>query len=412
MAHQLDGGAVGTPWRSLTVGQMWDMVKDHDEAPGWAEAVGWRRTFELVDYHYSRLQQYRDVLAERLPPERNEAAGAFLAKVDTLMSSMVEMRDAAAANGPALTGITAGMSEAKTKLGPVYEKWAANKSEINGNGQGSASGNGTPAPAPAPSPISPTEQENLKAQAVSIMSALAAETVQSKAAMRTPAPYELPIPSFDPLIPVPGASTALESGSAEQILGRRYAAGQSAGPQLATRSIQIASSNTSPTSEPAPRPVAATAPIDKPGQSDAHLIELAATPTPTLPPRNNSAVHSDGSASVERVPADARFASRHDGSGDQQLDEQWTRSLEPTLSPHGATQEPESQLQSSNRSIEPTALVGGATNGPRGMSRRRSGCCFDETDEQWPVNSGVDPVIAPHERCRHFDPGPALGLSP
>ncbi|OLB78599.1 MAG: hypothetical protein AUI14_12745 [Actinobacteria bacterium 13_2_20CM_2_71_6] len=51
-----------TDWSTMTVGQMWDVLTDFDRAPATEQTAGWNRTFELLDYHRVRLEEYRDML--------------------------------------------------------------------------------------------------------------------------------------------------------------------------------------------------------------------------------------------------------------------------------------------------------------------------------------------------------------
>src|SRR2546430_15359402 len=51
-----------TDWSTMTVGQMWDVLTDFDRAPATEQTAGWNRTFELLDSHRVRLEEYRDML--------------------------------------------------------------------------------------------------------------------------------------------------------------------------------------------------------------------------------------------------------------------------------------------------------------------------------------------------------------
>src|SRR2546429_2983643 len=92
-----------TDWPRLPLGQMWDTLDGQDTGQGTAQSAAWTRTFELLDYHHLRVTEYRARLAEKWRPETSPAAAAFFARVDQMLESIQAMRDAALANGPALS---------------------------------------------------------------------------------------------------------------------------------------------------------------------------------------------------------------------------------------------------------------------------------------------------------------------
>src|SRR5205814_3286770 len=184
-----DRDRVVTDWSRLAVGQMWDTLDGQDTEPGTAQSAAWTRTFELLDYHHLRVTEYRARLAEKWHPETSSAAATFFARVDQMLESIQAMRDAALANGPALSHIVASLAEAKARLEPVHQQWQADQAKLAAYNPAPAVP-GTPSPSPGPPPVSASRQQQLHSQAIAIMSTLAAHTVEAETAMRAPDEYQ------------------------------------------------------------------------------------------------------------------------------------------------------------------------------------------------------------------------------
>jgi hypothetical protein len=173
-----------TDWSGMTPSRMWELIKDHDAEAATKQSAGWSLTWELLDHHHRRLEEYRDMLAARW---RGPAADAFLARVDGLLSSLNDTRRVALANDPVLPHLSASLTEAKSKLEPVKQQWEANQAKL-------AAAAAQPAvlrdrnPSLLPSP-SKAQQAQLHTQAVSIMTTLAQHTTEGYKALTMPAPY-------------------------------------------------------------------------------------------------------------------------------------------------------------------------------------------------------------------------------
>ena len=116
-----------TDWSSKTVSHMWELIKDHNEETATKQAAGWSSTWELLDHHHRRLEEYRTMLAERW---HGPAADAFLARVDGLLDSLSDMRRVALTNDPVLPHLSASLTEAKAKLEPVKRQWETNQAKL------------------------------------------------------------------------------------------------------------------------------------------------------------------------------------------------------------------------------------------------------------------------------------------
>jgi hypothetical protein len=405
MAPQPDGGhAADTNWSARTVGQMWNMVKDHNETLGWDQALAWMRTFELLDYHRLRIQAYRDLLVAKWPPERSPAAAAFLTQVDALLASLTQMRDAAMANGPALEQITAGISEARIKLASVHRDWAASQAKLDSyNQQVTMTKSGTPAPAPSPPPVPPGQQAALHAQAVTIMSVLGSQALESEAAMKRPPSYQPPTTEEAPL-------THLGSPSQRRADASRTSGGASLHPisSMAHDSTQSDGSMPSLTGAPVMYPPSNA------GTAEGHPAK------PFIPAQSIPA-----DRTVVPIPV-VQGAGADKGSTGRTTGFSTRRSLSPghIIRSSSPAAENERQLLApgapkvnavggligpatgeETAGVTNTAVGAGRATGHQRGKRQRA---YD-LDEQWCAHKGVPPVLMPPAEPGYHDPGPILG---
>src|SRR6266508_3645183 len=83
-----DYGGGSTAWTSYTVPQLMSFLQWEDDDLSWSQASTWQKTSELISYYQSELQQRRNELAAKWPPERSPAAQVFVQYVDDLLTSM------------------------------------------------------------------------------------------------------------------------------------------------------------------------------------------------------------------------------------------------------------------------------------------------------------------------------------
>ena len=398
-----------TDWSTMTVEQMWSMVGDHDSTAGWTQSTGWQRTFELLDQHHGRVKQYRDDLAAKWTSTPGSAAEAFLAKVDEMLDSMQKMRDAAMANGPAVSHINASLTEAQAKLAPVYQQWSANQAKLAG-GQPQPAAGPSPAPAPSPGPpaISPTQQSQLHAQAVTIMSALSRHTVEGTRAIKTPPPYEPPSSSpISQYEPDNFASTSAHSHSGASSSRSSTAA-------TGVPSAYDSDSRTSLSGAPSPglitRPAApplAGAPGSLGGPGVSPIGGIIGYVPPVLGVGGPLQPEGFRSGGPQRTSGAPRVNPRGGVIGGPQ---------EPTERSPGATSlrrvNPAGGVIGPKSGQEAGMVGGGPMGGGRlGDQRRRSRNAAYDTDDDWPVPTGVPPILLPPDEPIH-EPGPILGLNP
>jgi hypothetical protein len=321
--------------------------------------------------------------------------------VDEMLASMRTARDAALANGPALSHLTASLSEAKTKLEPVHQQWAANQAKLDAYHQSTTSSTGTPTTTPGVPPVQASQQNELHAQAASIMSTLASHTVEAQLAIRTPPPYEAPHGGkVDVVTPDPGSaasSRSRRSGTASP---------PSASPTTsshATPSGSTLSGSRRPTSEstnssiePGP-PRARTSGVEPSGR-------ILGYPTPI--PASGRATAFGGPSPEPNGGQGGRTTARNGiiGGPPSAVEE-----LRPVR--NGQRVNPVGGVIGSSTAQETGILGGPVGSGAAGGQRqRRRNPAYDSSD-QWPVRTGVPPVLLPPDEPVH-DPGPTLGQRP
>src|SRR3954451_22063027 len=220
-----------TDWSGMTPSRMWELIKDHDAEAATKQSAGWSLTWELLDHHHRRLEEYRDMLAARW---RGPAADAFLARVDGLLASLSDTRRVALTNDPVLPHLSASLAEAKAKLELVKRQWEANQAKL-------AASAARPAvlrdrnPSLSPDP-SKAQQAQLHAQAASIMTTLAQHTTEGYKALTMPTPYDPDKRSNDPGTPDPrptAGGSAQSGGSSSVVASSGVAPRHDAPPMLA-----------------------------------------------------------------------------------------------------------------------------------------------------------------------------------
>jgi len=115
---------VTSNWSALSVPELWALVAPIDTDPQWTHVAGWRQALELTTHHLERMAEYRSRIAAVWPPERNEAARAYLAKLDEMVASLQKICDAATANYETVRSVTAAVDMARIQLWLVNDEYA------------------------------------------------------------------------------------------------------------------------------------------------------------------------------------------------------------------------------------------------------------------------------------------------
>lgn len=177
-------GGCGT-WSSYTVPEIWSMLAYEDATLSVDQATAWNRTYDLLASHAQNLQTLRDNLAERWPPERNEASAVFLEYLDNLIDSVHPASFASSSNAVVLSDLLDTLEGAKEKLAPLHDQWQA------------AAASGTP---------DPKLQADLNTQAATIMSSTDVAVYQHGQRFVVPPEYEPPVGDYGtttPFMPTP-----------------------------------------------------------------------------------------------------------------------------------------------------------------------------------------------------------------
>ncbi|MFD0595775.1 hypothetical protein ACFQZ4_28555 [Catellatospora coxensis] len=138
---------------------------------------------ELAYLHKSRLQTYRERLAQAWPPESSDAAKAYLAKLDELILAVEDVARVSTQNHQYSRDIPAAFSEAERKLQPIREEYDRIDRALR-NGQ----------PTPLPSGQTPEKfLEGKLNEARGVMRGLSADLSLVRVGMAPPRPYLPPV---------------------------------------------------------------------------------------------------------------------------------------------------------------------------------------------------------------------------
>ncbi|MEV0458849.1 hypothetical protein [Catellatospora methionotrophica] len=178
-----DRAPAGTNWYGKSMQEMWDLTAGRQLAPHYTQASGWKRAGELAYLHKSRLQTYREKLAQAWPPESSDAAKAYLAKLDELIVAVEDVARVSTQNHQYSRDIPAAFYEAERKLQPIRDDY---------NRIDRAMRNGEPTPLPSGQTPEKYLQGKL-AEARDVMRGLSADLSLVRVSMAPPRPYLPPV---------------------------------------------------------------------------------------------------------------------------------------------------------------------------------------------------------------------------
>jgi len=204
MLEAAGGGGGGTPWELMSVETMYELVHSADTSKQWDIVGGWQKSAELVNEHRFQVQDYRDNLASAWPPERSAAAAAYLERLDQLIANLNETYEATLANHDALSAATGSIYQAQSQMDKIYQEYTKNKDLLSQQAASQQSSTATPTPSPGPSGdeplVAPGRQEELRQQAVTLMSSVSTDLAAAQLKIVTP-------PKYDPGLLVDDKST-------------------------------------------------------------------------------------------------------------------------------------------------------------------------------------------------------------
>ena len=213
------GGYTGTNWSAAPMATIWQAMHNQQTDNHWTLLGGWRRSADLVLQHISAVQNYRENLASAWPPEKSQAAAAYLGRLDNLLGQLRQTYDAAAANYDVFHAATQALTAARRDLEPLVREHQANASMLATFEQAQTR---APAPIrgaqPLRSPVEPTRQAELETRARAIMYGLSSELIAARTQLRQPPVYDpaniIEEPDVGPTHPTASSTRQLGAGTA------------------------------------------------------------------------------------------------------------------------------------------------------------------------------------------------------
>jgi hypothetical protein len=368
-------GGCGT-WSNFDVPTIWSMLAGETGTVSVEQATAWDRTYDLLASHAQNLQTLRDNLAERWPPEQNEASGVFLEYLDKLIGTVQPASYASSTNAVVLSDLVDTLSDARATVEPLHDQWQAAAAD-------------------------PRLQAELNTQAATIMSSTDVAVYQHGQRFVVPPEYEPPVDPIDSTRPFSTDNTSTPSSQVRPLTER--------------------------SSSPPMRSAGST---DSNGTDAPAILSSQAAAAQKSAPANFGVSRSSSFASTpvgrvlapggvigigpvrSTVPAYPRFTRpdtgqirpQHPGSA---------RTSNPTIEePAANSHSPRSGIGLANAGVtssgETNGAAGGLLGGVGGPRAQRRNQEQGEPYFEWRVETGVPAVLeAPAEATRH-DPGPGV----
>jgi hypothetical protein len=459
------GGGGGTPWESMTLEFMHQLIQNPDTDAQWKLASAWQKSADLLNEHKFQVQEYRDNLAAAWPPAKSAASSAYLDRLDQLIKNLADTYEASIANQTALSAATGSIYQAQVQMEKIYQEYSNNKTALDAYNakQAQQQSSSTPTPSPSPSgdepPIAPGRQEALRVQAATLLSGVSTDLAQAQAQIVKPTPYtEFPgkdekktirdgntytAPALPPIIAVPSGGTNTSTrptGTTAPFPTPSPTTAPVATPTTGTLQPGIVLGGTAPTLPTTTPGISPIAPVIPGGGGGGPL------PNPGLLPPTTGLLPGGTSPLTPNTPGIGRGSLGVPREGllrsGSSLPEGGMRAMAPggvigsvpsgrgvgQLGAGGARARRINPIGGVIGEGEGTGAVGSrrgvgiggtsAAGRPAGMygpaaGRRTGRREEDEThwdpDNPWQTADGVDPVMLPTETKR-VDPGPAIGL--
>jgi len=441
------GGGGGTYWYGIDPDVMWAWV-NRDLSPHYEQANAWKKASELTGLYSSRLQTFRDKLAQAWNPDTSPAANAYLTKLDELIKAVKDVDEVAGRNYQAAVNIPNAISEAKAKLEPVYNRFKQAERDYDGEDPSDRS---TASDSPA------NRYNDAWVEAAGVMYSLSGDLSQSQYALAKPAPYTPPKnnqtntddhdysgstgsspPVIPPVVPIPppAVPAGIPSGPVSPIAMQKAPDLQGLTPPPGgTPPIGTPPSiGPTPTGPTPPGPLPPGGLIPKPGPAgvppkvgmppmQGGLGGLP--PAPTGPLGRTGGMPTGVPGVIGGSPAGGRPAggvranpvggmisgpaSGRPGGVGPVGGVGGARTAAGGRGPagRGAGQGGPGGSGAAGRG----AMAAGMGVGGRGAARQDEDGEHLDPDTQWDVAQGVAPVLDAPEAQRPIDPGPAIGLS-
>ncbi|XVU24775.1 hypothetical protein ACQPZJ_47500 [Actinoplanes sp. CA-054009] len=460
------GGGGGTNWYAMTVEDMQKLIQQPDTAAHYELLTGWKQSADLITEHRWQVQNYRDNLAAVWPPEKNEAAFAYLTRLDELIQNLDDTYEAALANHDAFASATLSISLAQKDIQAIYDEYTTNSQLLTTfNAQQLQSQKADPGlTSTEKPPVADGRQEELRQRAAALLSTVSSDLAQAQVSIRTPTPYTpqrfigdgnsnegstYSAPAIPPIIPAPvdNGSTVPQS-KASRPATVFPTAPSAVSPQPITTTPVTGTSQPGlvlgGTSAPPPPPPPTTAfpspspaiptggggpigPITSPGLFPPGSNKpLPGVSRNLIPPTTNGQGHSGGisretvtrpttssTGAVHALPPGGMIGGTPAvGIGQPNTGRPTASRVNPVGGVIGNTP---SSGRTTTRGFTSTENPGhGVSIGQAPGQRSNRGEKCDENrwdpDNPWKTAEGVAPVVLPSKEQR-VDPGPAIGLN-
>ncbi|MFF5079755.1 hypothetical protein ACFY36_22105 [Actinoplanes sp. NPDC000266] len=176
----------------MTVDYMQTLIQQPDTAAHYELLTGWKQSADLITEHRWQVQNYRDNLAAVWPPEKNEAAFAYLARLDELIKNLDDTYEAAIANHDAFASATLSISLAQKDIQAIYDEYTNNSQLLNTfNAQQLQAQKADPGiTSTEKPPVADGRQEELRQKAAALLSTVSSDLALAQVSIRTPTPYQ------------------------------------------------------------------------------------------------------------------------------------------------------------------------------------------------------------------------------
>ncbi|MCU7726706.1 hypothetical protein ODJ79_23495 [Actinoplanes sp. KI2] len=437
------GGGGGTPWESMTLDLMQRLIQNPDVEAQWQLVEAWNKSAQLLGDHLYQMQEYRNNLAAVWPPQKSAAAAAYLDRLDVLIRSLNETYEASIANQRALFVATGSIDQAQAQMHKIYQEYESNKAALEAFAANSQQTGATSGPSNVAPPVAPSRQEELRLQAVKLLSGVSTDLAESQAQVIKPTPYktitergdittpatggQFVAPPIPPIVPRPAARNAPTAPSdAEKMLPSSAAASKAGGlpPGLVLGGIDQPvlppPSTAGVGSLESPLPGVAGGPQSNRGfpPPSAGVFPGIGSPVPPTGPGPGRPVdvpHEGVTRAGIRIPGGATRARTPSGfiggfpggvssqSGSGRIT---SRRINPV---GGLIGEGGRALRSRHGAGEQSGGLYGTGVGQRQGHRQDEERPRWDPTNPWEITEGVDPIVLP-PRERRIDPGPLIGL--
>jgi hypothetical protein len=430
--------------------QLWQMVDAARQGlqPSHDQVAALNNAQQMLSGHAQSLDDARDQLAAKWPPETNAASAAYLTELDRLIAAVKDAALSCAVNVFHINMVGDAIIQAHDKLAPLHTEFVKNESALAqydadiksfGDGAtlipgGSAIASGAARLFTSP-PVDDGRQDELTKQARQAMVPLAGAAQDGATYIKPPAPYEPPTITGDyienpkqigdpgssggatvpPRIDLPASTrgpAATPTSPTGDDLANRPLPGDS-GPVLSGYSPLPVQPTTSPPLPGAPGPGSGTTI----GALPSIISGLGGSPTGFGAPArgaggrlpSNFAPGEAGPFGRGSAPRSGVIGTLPGGAGP-------VRSSPARVNPPGGVigQQPGAGGKAAGRAASGRisgsngAGLTGSRPGRRGPGTHGADRQHWDPDNPWEVDEGVDPVIVPDPSPARVDPGPGI----